>query len=52
MHEPLIRDTEQQIAKLQNELDFYTKRVDAANKIWLELQWLDALLQDATKGSI
>jgi hypothetical protein len=51
-HQPIIRDTEDRIRVLQNEFETISKRVVSLNKIWNELQWLDALLQDAAKGCI
>lgn len=51
-HEPQIRDTEARIRVLQNEFETLSKYVESLNKTWTELQWLDALLQDAAKGSI
>jgi hypothetical protein len=51
-HEPMIRDTEDRIRVLQNEFENVSKRVEALNKIWIDQQWLDALLQDAGKGLI
>lgn len=51
-HEPLIKDTEHRMRILQNEFETLSKQVESLNKTWTELKWLDAVLQDAAKGSI
>lgn len=46
---PEIRDATRRLASLENEFARATERVEAVNKTWTNLNWIDAALADAAK---